>query len=257
MTTDHACAVLRRNWRVQGLADTTIDKRLLLFRRVGGVNATYDTVMAYLAGVGHPNTRRTAVSFLRATFRVAVALQLLDVDPTVMVPKPKIASWSPNALTDVEVDMLQTVLTGDVADYFLLGLYAGLRACEIAVIATTWLCDVPDGPVLRVLGKGGTDIRIPAHERVVALIVSKPAGRLFPDATARLVSKRCLNAFARNGVDGGIHRARHTFAQRVLAASGGDLLVTRDLLRHASTATVQHYVSASARGRRQALQALT
>ena len=56
----------------------------------------------------------------------------------------------------------------------------------------------------------------------------------------RSQAKRAIN---RLGVPGGIHRARHTFAMRVLQASDGDLLVVRDLLRHASVATVQHYVS--------------
>lgn len=257
MNTDQACALLRQNWRVAGLAETTIDKRLLLFRRVGGVDATYDTVMAYLAHIEHPNTRRTAVSFLRTTFRLAVSLDVIGHDPTVLVPKPKPSRWQPRPLTVSEVDLLQSVLQGDVRDYFTLGLYAGLRACEIAVIDSSWLMHGIDGMVLRVFGKGGTDLMIPAHARIVALIESKTAGRLFPDATARLVSKRCLKAFARHGVDGGIHRARHTFAQRVLAASGGDLLTTRDLLRHASTATVQHYVGSMRGAPRRALESLT
>ena len=240
---DHVDDLLTRVWQVQGLAASTIGKRLQLLRQVGGVDATYGSVMAYLSTVTNQNTRRTTVSFLRTTFRAMIALDLIERDPMVLVPKPKVPRWEPDPFTPDEVATLEQKLTGPQAEHFTLALYAGLRAGELANLEGSWLRHTYDGPMLRVFGKGGTDLSIPAHPKVVQLLESKPRGRVYPQATARSVSKQSCRAYQRLGIEGGIHRARHTFALRVLQASEGDLLVVRDLLRHASVATVQHYVA--------------
>ena len=256
MTKDQTRDLLLRTWAVQGLATTTINKRLMLLDKVGGVHATYDTVMTYLAGVSHPNTRRTAVSFLRTTFRTLLALDVIERDPMVLVPRPKAARWQPNPYTPDEVTLLENNIAGCLADWFTLALYAGLRACEITMVEGRWLRHTADGPMLRVKGKGGTDLMIPAHPKVVALLIDRCAGRLWPDMDAKLLSKQAKRAFNKLGVEGGIHRARHTFATRVLQASDCDLLVVRDLLRHASVATVQHYVSCAPNTPRRVLESI-
>jgi site-specific recombinase XerD len=242
-----AHAVLGRHWRVAGLAETTIAKRLFYMQRSGGLDADYDSLMGYLATVASDNTRRVVVSFLRSAYRDAYALGLIDSDPTVDLPSIKHSGWRPNGLSPDEVDRLLSNLSDDygVREHVLLALYAGLRACEIATLHTSWLRQDTQGVwMLRVLGKGGSDCFIPAHAKVVDLILSKPKGRVYPTATARKVSKNAQRAFARLGIEGGIHRARHTFAFKVLVASEGDALVTKQLLRHQSIATIQHYVEA-------------
>ena len=242
-------------WRVQGAAESTIYKRLHYLGKVGGVDATHDTVVAYLSTIGNLNTRRVALAFLRGTFRAMIALGYIDRDPTVLVATPKRTRWQPDALSPKEVATLEAGLTGANRERFTLALYAGLRACELAIIETSWLRETFDGPMLRVKGKGGTDLSIPAHPKVVQLLESKPPGRLW-NVDAKQLAKQVARDMHRLGVSGGIHRARHTFAMRVLQASDGDLLVVRDLMRHASVDTVQYYVSCLPNAPRRVLESI-
>lgn len=231
---------LRSTWQVQGLRELTIRNRIAYFERAGGAEATRETVMAHLATLPCMSTRRTRLSDLRVSFKLLLGLGLLEKDPTVGIPRIKVPRWMPRPLGDDEIRTLLARTDGVLHEWIILALYAGLRAAEIAELRAEQLEHGPYGWTLHVQGKGDVEASIPAHPRVVQLLQGR-RGRLWPDATPNSVTHKARYMFQKLGIEGGIHRCRHTFATRALAASGNDLLAVRDLLRHASVMTTQVY----------------
>lgn len=231
--------VLRATWETAALAPKTISGRLRAFDRAGGDAATRESVSAYLLTLEGLATRRGRLSDLRCAYRILIHLGLMGSDPTIGMPRVKAPRWSPRPLTVDEVGLLMDVRDEELSAWFRLALYAGLRASEIASLEADQLERWDAGWALRIVGKGRVEAVIPAHELVVEIMRHR-TGRLWP-ITANTVTQRARYFMHLHGMKGGIHRCRHTFATRALAASDGDLLVVRDLLRHASVATTQIY----------------
>ena len=218
----------------------TIQHRLYAFTACGGANATAQYVRDYLQRVPSASTRRSRLSDLRCCYRTLVLAGLIDADPTIAVPRVKATRWQPRPLLEDEIHLLYEGLPEKQREWLVLALYAGLRASEVAALTGEQLERWPDGYALRVIGKGDVEATIPAHPRVVSIMLGK-RGRLYPNATPNSVTHSMRYYFGLLGVRGGVHRARHTFATRALAAADGDLLAVRDLMRHASVATTQVY----------------
>ena len=228
------------NWEAVGLKPRTIRARLSKFEAVGGAEATLESILAQFAHLNTASSRQSWRTDLRCTFRLLVAAGVLEHDPTVLLPRMRAPRWNPKPLAVDEVRRVLDGTTGDMHDWVTLALWAGLRAAEIAELRAEQLEMWPGGWVLRVLGKGDTDAVIPAHPRVVEVMLGRQ-GRLWPDTSPAMVSQYTRMRFRALGIEGGIHRCRHTFATRAMTASGNDLLVVRDLLRHSSVVTTQYY----------------
>lgn len=113
---------------------------------------------------------------------------------------------------------------------------------EVSKLRGLDLEDTPDGYILRIYGKGGTDLAVPVAERVADLIKSfNTKGRIF-QVTPNKLSSRASKEMKRLGIEHKtFHACRHYFATNMLEKSGGDLLAVRDLMRHSSVATTQVY----------------
>lgn len=231
---------MRETWEVAGLAESTIRGRIAKFDAVGGVTATHESIMQRLAVLRQASSRQAWKSDLSCVFRLLLAVGLVAHDPTLSLPRIKAARWNPRPLSVTEVRAVLEGTSGDMHEWVTLAMWAGLRAMEIANLRGEHLELWEGGYVLRVRGKGGTDAVIPAHQKVVAIMAGR-AGRLYPNVNPNIVSESTRLRFRKIGVPGGIHRCRHTFATRALAASGNDLLAVRDLLRHSSVSTTQFY----------------
>lgn len=235
-----APTILSDYWISQGIKGKTIRARLRAFEDVGGLAATRESVQSYLAGFSNPRTRRLRLSMLRVTFRLAIALELIDRDPTVLIGRMRVPRSMPKPLSPSELQLLLSAASPRVQVFTTLAAYAGLRACEIAQVTFDDVESYPGGWRLRIRsGKGGHEAVVPAHPKVVAALRQwrRPEG-----LTANAVSKACQLEFRRLGIEGGIHRARHSYATNCLRVSG-DILVVRDLMRHASVATTQIYTA--------------
>lgn len=230
---------LDSTWRAVGLRPLTIKHRLKAFEDVGGARASTESIVRYLQALPAASTRRARMSDLRCCYRTLILGGLLRVDPTLALPKVRAPRWTPRPLSDEEIELFAQ-LPQDVYEFVILAFYNGLRAGEIAKLEASQLERWPQGWALRICGKGGHEATVPAHRRVVELLHGR-SGRIFPGATANSVSKSVHYWFARVGIQGGIHRCRHSFATRALEASDNDLLAVRDLLRHASVSTTQIY----------------
>jgi site-specific recombinase XerD len=133
-----------------------------------------------------------------------------------------------------------------VGAWLTLALYAGLRAHEIAKIRGE---DVTEDTIY-VRGKGGVDAQIPTHPVVWALALDRPrTGWWFPSSASTLghvrstsVSTETTKLFTANGIEGSIHRCRHTYATQLLRA-GANIRVVQELMRHKSLSSTQIYTA--------------
>lgn len=199
-------------------------------------------------------TRANYVARFRSIYKNLRLLGLVPADcrPEEGLPKLRRPRSVPRPLTQEQAQLLMTAAAEPFQDWFVLGCLAGLRAIEVSRIQGSWLEHHADGAVLRIHGKGNTDLTIPAHPAVVAVVEKhRTLGRLWlmnPNKVSDLASRE----MRRLGVPGTFHACRHTFATQLLAASGGDLIVVAELMRHASLNTTRGYAQL-AQGRKRAV----
>ena len=128
--------------------------------------------------------------------------------------------------------------------WVLLGMYAGLRAHEIAKLRAE---DVNED-FIYVEGKGGRRSMLPTSPLLWAEVNKyyPRTGYLFPSRGSHIstgrVSVRVGRLFEELGIEGSIHRARHTFAT-ILLREGAKIRVVQQLMRHASLATTAAYAA--------------
>jgi integrase len=196
------------------------------------------------------NSRSNYELRLKSLFRSMNELGLIDNNPTLKLATIRRVRNQPRPLTDHEVSLLlnyndpASLNIQNVRDFVTLGCFAGMRAMEVSGIRGSDLELTQDGYMLRIRGKGNTDLSIPAHPAVVELINRhNTLGRLWWDQSAT-ISQKVSKAMRYVGINNkSFHACRHYFATTALKASGGDLLVVRDLMRHTSVATTQRYTA--------------
>jgi len=124
--------------------------------------------------------------------------EVLAVDPMARMRRPHVAQGKPRPLTPAQVDLLLTASRGNrnanVGAWLTLGLYAGLRAHEIAKIRGE---DVTEDTIY-VRGKGGVDAEIPTHPVVWALALGPAANRL---VVPNLLEERARDVDERDDAD--------------------------------------------------------
>ena len=157
-----------------------------------------------------------------------------------------------------------------------LGLVAGLRSAEMRTLTLASIVGREGERRLHVVGKGNRDRSVPIEpsmERIVEQYLASCRSR-FPlagfDRGSPLVRDRRGEAIGRGGLEylvkscfrwaglhdrvptgANLHALRHTFATR-LAEDGASASEIMALLGHASLATSQNYIEATARERRSA-----
>lgn len=158
-------------------------------------------------------------------------------------PKPR-----PNPLTPAESAAAVAAAQGRLQAFLLLGLYAGLRAHEIAKFHGQ---DINPSTIY-VIGKGGQGAAVPTHPILWELAQEYPRdGYWFPSPVRRreyvstaLVTQSVADHFRTLGMDGSVHRTRSTYATNLLRA-GVNLRIIQDLLRHDNLSSTQHYLGVS------------
>jgi transcriptional regulator with XRE-family HTH domain len=103
------------------------------------------------------------------------------------------------------------------------------------------------GAGLYVLGKGGKPALLPPHPLILAAGAQLPKrGWWFPSygtsghVTSGAVTGATHRLFAAHGIEGSIHRCRHTYGTNLLR-NGANLRVVQQLMRHSSLATTEIY----------------
>lgn len=221
-----------REWGSRGITRSNAIAYLAeLTRQLNDDNVTDWTVSTYH---GH----------MRSLAQWAQAAGYAEGDIMFGISKPRRPTNEPNSLNDDEVKRILSAARGDIRDWILLGLYAGLRAHEIAKLKGV---DVrADG--IHVRGKGGKKARLPLSPPLQRMAERRAdtKGYWFPGndnghVFGGQISAKVGNLFTALEIDGSSHRCRHTFGT-TLARQGVHSTKIMELMRHSSLATTQAYI---------------
>lgn len=237
----------------QGLRDRTIEERLRVARQfryeaeVELVDATYDDVSNWLAGKPAAGTRWTYFTDLKALFKWMVLTGRVEKDPLFGLPAPKKPRSRPRPVATVYIErVLNSNLHKRTRWMILLAYYLGLRVTEISKVRGQDY-DRITGQLL-VEGKGGQLAVLPINPDLQKEFEATPQrGWWFPSYTknghirSRSVGDTISAVFARHGVKMTAHQLRHSFGTD-LVASGVDIRVAQELMRHQSIQSTAIYV---------------
>jgi integrase/recombinase XerC len=201
------------------------------------------------------------LSALRGFFAFLVRENVIDANPAVEVPSPKLPGRLPKTLDVDEVARLLE-LDGDeplvLRDRAIMELFysSGLRLAELTRLDIPDL-DLGDG-LVRVTGKGNKERVVPvgrkAREALARwlgarreLLKGREEPALFVSRLGRRLSTRSVQVRIREwarrlGMASTVHphQLRHSFATHLLESSG-DLRAVQELLGHANIGTTQIY----------------
>jgi site-specific recombinase XerD len=206
-----------------------------------------------------PATRAAWHSMLSAFYRWAAEAGLRADNPMERIRAARRPKRAPRPISDVAFRRLLAEADDEgLAAMLLLGGYQGLRVSEIARMHGG-LVD-HEARTLRIRGKGGHEVVVPAHRRVLALARRMPRGFWFPSQRGahlggRTVSQRIRLHMIRCRVAGTPHALRHYFCTQ-LVERGADLRVVQELARHSQLSTTAVYVAATDTRQRLALEML-
>ncbi|MEC8074576.1 MAG: site-specific tyrosine recombinase/integron integrase [Pseudomonadota bacterium] len=207
-------------------------------------------------GLGNSSISR-CLSAVRSFYNFLLSRGEVPINPAAATVGPRIKRRLPKVL---DTDQAAQLLNGTVSDRqslrdkVLLELFygSGLRLSELANLKLTDL-DMAQG-VVRVLGKGGKERRVPLGRQCVSALSQwtrklepQSNGWLFPGRNGKNISTRTIQnrlkkiAAVQLG-DNSLHphMLRHTYATHLLESSG-DLRGIQELLGHSDIATTQIY----------------
>lgn len=174
---------------------------------------------------------------------------LLEHDPTMRIPRPKVSRLLPRPIEQQDLDVALQAADLRMRAWLTLAAYAGLRAQEIAWLRRQDLLDRRHPPVILVVnGKGDKERVVPLNPQCLAALRAfglPRSGWLWPGqrgplqpATVTKYASRFLHGL---GIDATIHCLRHYFGSEVYQRSGKDLRLTQELLGHSSPSTTAIY----------------
>jgi len=237
-------AKLLDRYRAQGFGENLFRNDWNLVLRVGihPQKATVEDLQQAILRANSQATRANYASRLKSVYKALRKMGLIDNRPDEDLPDVKKKRGLPHPLTRGEAQLLMTEARMPMRHWFILGCCAGLRAMEVSKLRGLDLEEAEGGYILRVYGKGGTDLAVPVAPIVADLIKSYGTkDRLF-SVTPNKLSSRASKEMKRLGIPKKtFHSCRHYFATTMLEKSGGDLLAVRDLMRHSSVETTQVY----------------
>jgi integrase len=209
-----------------------------------------------------PETRRSYGMTLRSFYRWALDMALVDVDPTVRLPKVRIPDTAPRPAAPAVVAEALAHATDRDRLVVLLASLAGLRRAEIAGLR--WEDVASDG--IRVHGKGGKIRVVPLHPTLAGELTRERERRrshgrfgtgyryhpegpdapwVFPGPKGGPMLPDGLGKAATTALGGlGVHTLRHRFATNAYNGTR-DLLALQQLLGHSKPETTTRYARAS------------
>lgn len=212
----------------------------------------HDTLAMF---VGQPElgveARAAAVSHVKGFYRWALDEELIVVDPSARLRRPKRERRMPRPMPDHAASRALSAAPEPIRSWLFLAAYAGLRACEIAQLrgSDILVAQVPPMMIIRE-SKGGDPSVVPIGSLLRPICVELaraddwcfPRGRdLGGHVTASQLQKRA-NAFLHElGIVETLHQLRHWYGTQTFRATGRDLRATQELMRHRSPVSTAGY----------------
>jgi site-specific recombinase XerD len=239
---------INRRSQLARLSAFLSDKRLL--------DATKDDLLEWassLAAAGKTaRTRYAEISIVHAFYVWAHDQELIEVVPSLRLPRPKLPKAIPHPMSRPNLDRALVGAPPHIRCWSVLAAYAGLRCCEIAPLTRGQIMDSLDQPMLMVHGKGNKDRLVPLSPRVMdelRLFGLPSRGYLFAGLTrsgrpptANRVSQLLNRWLHESGIPDTAHSIRHMFATDIQRITG-DLQTTQHLLGHANVSTTTMYAA--------------
>lgn len=241
--------------RGKALSEKTIENRevtMRAFARVRGVqllSANTRDLRGYLGRGITPASMQTERYIFRAFYGFLVFDELRVDDPTIKLVAVKVPRAKPRPYTQEQVTaLLDTGAYWRTRVMILLGVLQGFRAGDVARAHADHFDLVANR--VKVDGKGGVVEYLPLHPVIAAIVPLMGPGYWFPARAGRhghvhsdSVSTLMTRAKKRAGIkDRHLtgHSLRHAYATDLLA-TGVDVRIVQELLRHASLASTQIY----------------
>jgi len=235
---------LAARYEMQGFSNALFrnDWNLILRMGVHPQLATVEDIQRAVSVPSAVSTRGTYAARFRSIFKSLNKMKMIENNAYLDLPPVRKGRGLPHPLTPNEARLVMSEAKQPMRDWFIIACSAGLRAMEVANLRGIDLEERADGYILRIAGKGGTDLTVPVAQKVADLILAyNTNGRLW-NVTSNKLSKMTSEEMKRLGIETKtFHACRHYFATTMLEKSGGDLLAVRDLMRHSSVATTQVY----------------
>jgi len=223
-----------------------------------------NSYLVFLSETGRSaRSQARLLSCLRQIYGYLIREQLIVVDPTALIPLPKVGRLLPKYLSEKDVEALinapDTLTVLGLRDRAMLEIiYAsGLRVSELVELQLSQL-NLRQG-VVRVQGKGDKQRLVPFGEQATEwlekyLAESRPellkqsqSGSLFVTNRKKLMTRQAFwHLIKKYALQAGIsnklspHTLRHAFATHLLN-HGADLRVVQMLLGHSDISTTQIY----------------
>lgn len=195
----------------------------------------------------------TYTSHLRSFYRWAIDAGHIEHDPTVRLPRPRVAQRQARPIPRADFELALTCAPEPVRTWLVLGGFMGLRAAEVAAICREDITEEIVGGKRRTflsgIGKGQKPYKLPVPVEVVPVLrahLTNRGGPLWRNTQGRPIMARNVTdqvtAFFRGlGMPYTMHWCRHTFGTEVQQQTG-DMLQTQVLMRHSSLNTTRLYV---------------
>lgn len=258
-TGDNAIAAHVKDCQRRSLRPRTITARrdlLIRLRQHAGVpllDLTREDVQAYIDSAPKDPTKRVYLSHARAFFEWAVDEGLVSENPCRRVKGPAARRGVPRPISEADLRLALSTAPPLLRAWMILSAYAGLRACEIALVRGEDVVRDAATPYLYLPEtKGGGDATVPLSAVVLDELDRWPRSGWLWQASGPVhydVVSRKVNAHLRGlGIRAGLHSMRHRFATQTLIANGHNLRETQELCRHASPVTTAIYTQVDPRG---------
>lgn len=250
-------ARLEQSYRARGWSHQVWLNDSSMLRRIGDPQtATLADLEAVIMRASRQSTRSNYVARIKSLWRHMRRLGLITSTVDEQLPEIRKPRGVPRPLSDTQVDHLLRHAAQPYRDWFTLGCYAGLRAMEVAGLCGADLEESSEGWMLRVRGKGGTDLIVPAAPQVVDVVQAQGTlGRLWNLGANKVSAKACAE-MRRLGINRRFHDCRHWYATTLLEVTGGDLPTVAELMRHGSIMTTRGYTALNVERQRQAVKGL-
>lgn len=243
-------------WLRSWASERTTKARVGLARKrlaewgLNGFTAT--NLQTFLAGPAPDSGKRPWSGWTKATYhghmtdlcKWLVATGRIEDNPMDEVRMGKRPGPAPRPLTEAEAGRVMSVVEGEVRDWLLLAMLAGLRVSEIARIRGE---DV-SAEGIYVRGKGGVEAMLPCHPDLWAMSQRYPRDDYwFPGSSdghipSQHISLTVGRLFRSLGIKGSIHRCRHLYATRLLR-NGVHVRRVQKLMRHSMLETTAAYTA--------------